>query len=60
MNEAANQKLVLCIENVLFRSYLENHFQESLSENAIFIDKDAIANSIAENQNVVLILQSES
>lgn len=60
MNEAANQKLVLCIENVLFRSYLENHIQESLSENAIFIDKDAIANSIAENQNVVLILQSES
>tara|TARA_Y100001934_G_scaffold131765_1_gene159820 strand:- start:3341 stop:5347 length:2007 start_codon:yes stop_codon:yes gene_type:complete len=60
MNEATNQKLVLCIENVLFRSYLEKHFQESLSENAIFIDKDAIANSIAENQNVVLILQSET
>ena len=60
MNEATNQKLVLCIENVLFRSYLENHFKESLGENAIFIDKDAIANSIAENQNVVLILQSES
>ena len=60
MSEATNQKLVICIENLLFRSYLENHFKDTADNNAIFINKDAIANSIAENENVVLILQSES
>tara|TARA_B110000444_G_scaffold261479_1_gene314037 strand:- start:1344 stop:3350 length:2007 start_codon:yes stop_codon:yes gene_type:complete len=60
MSEATNQKLVICIENILFRSYLENHFKDTADNNAIFINKDAIANSIAENENVVLILQSES
>ena len=60
MSEATNQKLVICIENLLFRSYLEEHFKDTTDNKAIFINKDAIANSIAENENVVLILQSES
>ena len=60
MSEATNQKLVICIENILFRSYLENHFKDTADNNAIFINKDAIANSIAENENVVLILKVRS
>lgn len=57
--KSSHLKLLVCIENKSFRSYLEHKFSKILKFEAIFIDKSSIANAIAENPKAILILQSE-
>ena len=51
---------VLCIENEIYKKYLKNTLNGTGRSKVLFIDKNLIANSVSENSNVILILQSDT
>ena len=58
MNPESNgRKILLCVENDLFRTYLKSSFQIS---DASFVDYDQILHKVAENPQGIIILQSDS
>lgn len=57
--EIPQLNFVVCIENQLYKNYLTKALKTFSSYNVLFIDKTTIANAVAENSNVILILQSD-
>ena len=55
----ANDRVVLCVEDRLYRQYLENAFAGGGAQIAS-VEKEAIAEEIAEDPSGVLLLQSDS
>ena len=57
--ESSQLNFVVCIENQLYKNYLAKALNSFSSCNVLFIDKANIANAVAENSDVILVLQSD-
>ena len=53
-------KFIICIENESYRKYLEQSLTMIGENSALFIDKKNIPNAVAENKDVILLLQSDN
>jgi DNA-binding response OmpR family regulator len=58
-NDKKALNFVICIENESYRSYLKKALATQHHASVIFIDKKSIANAVAENSGIILILQSD-
>ena len=56
--EATDQKLYFCVENPLFKKYLETTSAYD-DEDIVFIEKEKLPELLAENQSTILVLQSD-
>ena len=57
--EIPQLNFVVCVENQLYKNYLAKALNSFSSCNVLFIDKANIANAVAENSDVILVLQSD-
>ena len=55
-----NLHFVICVENSVYRTYLDNAFTKDPRVSANFVTKKLLASAVTENSNVVLLLQSDS